>query len=241
MERQLQKISCMSGMQHQEVTWPQQWQRLCPLWVLVLFEAKFLKWYRVGAELRGHTLWSTDNFPLLLHAAVRHPVLACHCTKMHSQARGKARTDIRVISDATYDGKDIYPFNLSSDYFKFLLCFNSFFFSFLSIDTLMLFLVYMCCRYCKKSLLFFSGTTALGNGWMGLGSILPIYTSTWLLFDNAQMNIINLCQRTHLNCWPSCLSYHSWDLDELMLELILPIAWNLMPSQALIKSYQHHV
>lgn len=75
---------------------------------------------------------------------------------------------------------------------------------------------------------------------MGLSSILPIYTNTWLLLDKAQMNI-NSCQSTRSDCWPSCLSYHSWDLDEQMLELILSIACNLMPRQAFMKYYQHHV
>lgn len=75
---------------------------------------------------------------------------------------------------------------------------------------------------------------------MGLSSILPIYTNTWLLLDKAQMNI-NSCQSTHSDCWPNCLSYHFWDLDERMRELILSIACNLMPRQAFMKCYQHHV
>ena len=55
---------------------------------------KLTSWsdYGVGAELQNQMLWTTDYFPLLppvSNAAVGHPALACHCTTLHSQARGR--------------------------------------------------------------------------------------------------------------------------------------------------------
>lgn len=138
------------------MTWPQHQQRPCPLWVLVVFEAKLLKWFWYRCRPSGPDALIYRQFSSVAPVSscrTSSPGMPLHCTAQ--PGGGKVIRDNRVINDATCVGSDISPFHLSSDYFKFLHRFNSIgsFFSF-PVYRFFLFLVYTCCRYYRNSCCF---------------------------------------------------------------------------------------